>query len=195
MINKLQSKGLKKPVVLILLTVSVLANLILINAYVGRSRELNTAWRNGTQEVVQVGIRLLSAYQGNQSPDADSLTTVNAYTEMLSQQLNSAVALPYGQKIIPFSTVQTVESFINYETSVSKLMQEELKNNGHISTENLKRWKIINDGWHSMFSLMQDELNKCEPFSPVFKEQTWRKIYVDATIALNQVEPSPLPEK
>ena len=186
---------IRRTIIPILLIASVLVNLALINAYVRRSQELNTAWWNGTEEIVTVGVQLTFVYQENQSPDSGSLTAANTDMQMLSQQLNSAVELPYGQKIIPFSTVQTIQSFLNYETSVTKLMQAELKTNGRISDENLKRWQIINNGWHSMFKLMQDELTKSEPSSSFFKEDVWQKIYVDATTALNQVEPLPLPEK
>jgi len=196
MINKSRIKvNVKNKFVILLLALSILINVGIAFAYVNMARELNVAWNNGTMEVAKVGFWLISDYQENKSPNLDNLTAVNVHTQMLFQQLNTATLLPYGHKIIPFNTVQTTNSFLNYETKVVQLMQEELKQSGHISEENLKRWKVINDGLRSMFSLLQEENNKNDPFSPVFHEQVWQKIWADATAALDRVEPLPLPDK
>lgn len=196
MINKSSAKiNVKNKVVTLLLALSILINLVIAFAYVNMARELNLAWNNGTSEVAKVGFWLISDYQENKSPNLDNLTSVNVHTQMLFQQLNTATLLPYGHNIIPFNTVQMTNSFLNYETKVVQLMQEELKQSGHISEENLKRWQVINASWRSMFSLLQEENNKTDPFSPVFHEQVWQKIWADATAALDRVEPLPLPEK
>lgn len=196
MMNKSNAKiNVKNKVVTLLLALSILINLVIAFAYINMARELNLAWNNGTSEVAKVGFWLISDYQENKSPNLDNLTSVNVHTQMLFQQLNTATLLPYGHNIIPFNTVQTTNSFLNYETKVVQLMQEELKQSGHISEENLKRWQVINASWRSMFSLLQEENNKTDPFSPVFHEQVWQKIWADATAALDRVEPLPLPEK
>ena len=196
MINEPRTRmHVKKTVITILLVVSILINFGIVFAYVNMARELNTAWRNGTSEVAKVGFWLISDYRENQSPTPDNLTMTSGHIQMLFQQLNTATLLPYGHRIIPFTTVQTTNSFLNYETNVVQLMQDELKQTGYISEENLKRWQVINEGWRSMFSLLQQENNQTDPFSPVFRQQVWQKIWADATAALDRVEPLPLPDK
>lgn len=72
-------------------------------------------------------------------------------------------------------------------------MKDELKQNGRISEESLKRWRIINQGWRDMFSQLQEENNKTDPFQRYFSKKIWQKIWSDASAVLDKVEPLPLP--
>lgn len=191
MTEKKTSRSQGKNALGIVLVLSLILNIALAVSYSNLARQQNTAWSNGTAEVAKVAFWLIDDYREN--PSSETLAGVSGHIQMLFQQLQFATLLPYGQDIIPFATIQKVNSFLNYEQRVIALMQTELKENGAISEDNRKRWQVINQGWQAMFALLQEENNKTDPFRPVFLKQVWQQIWAEATKALDQVEPMPLP--
>lgn len=180
----------KHRVLTLLLAVSVVLNITLIFNYMQMAQRQTLTWSNETGELARVGFWLA---HDSSEPTVESLTGAMANMQSMREVLNAATLLPHGQDIIPSSTVQKILSFLQYEQRVVQLMQQELREKGKVSEDNLKRWQIINQGWENMFRTLQEENKKADAFSRIFRKQVWQKIYADASKALDEVDPLPLP--
>jgi hypothetical protein len=190
--NRIPWQRLRRPVVAIVLILAVAASIILAVNYRHLAIQQNMAWRNGIDQLVSAMVRLSSG-NDQEDPTQESLVYSQSGVELVNQQLAMLRLLPDGQTIIPFSFFQKTQSFLHYQTQVLKLMQDELARTGQISDDNRRRRQIINAGWQELTRVLAEENQRNSPFSPVFRQAPWQRVWTAADTVFAKMDPLPLP--
>ncbi|MFZ5640555.1 MAG: hypothetical protein ACOY4Q_07675 [Bacillota bacterium] len=181
----------------VLLIISLLANILLLVKYAETARLQNTAWSNISAQFAKVAhwaaidAERLSMYPVTEETFGLMYTNPN----VISSYLESISFLPYADKIVPFKFAEKIRILANYQYRVMSLMEDEIKQKGKVSPENAARAKALMEAWRALSGNISEEENKIYPFSAIFQERSWQKVWARGIEALDKVELLPLPEE
>lgn len=187
----------KNKVVNFLLIILIGINIILINNYTKTGEQLNLSWSNTVGQFAEVayGVTLdMDAIISNPLREED---VNNFYTTLrpMEKQLESLRAMPYSNEIIPNDFIVTMHNLLNYHRNVLSLIENDLKNKRKVSKDNVQRVRVLRQGWTKMVTNLYEEKNKINPFSVIFKKQTWKSVWTRGVESFDKIELIPLPDK
>lgn len=170
--------------------------MFLINNYIQTGKQLNLTWSNTIGEFGKVAHWV--------TLDMDSLISSSVSNEdinyyytnlrLLEEQLEDLRILPFVDDIISNNKISKIHNLINYERMILTLIENDLKNKGKVSKENVQRIKVLHQGWVKMLSNLYKDKNRLNPFSPIFIKQNWENTWNNGLRAFDETELIPLPE-
>lgn len=186
----------KNIVISFLLIIIIGVNIFLTYNYAKTGKQLNLSWSNTVSEYAEVahGVSLdMDAIISNPLRQED-IRGFYTNLRLMEKQLESLGYLPYASEIIPYEDIIVLNNLTNYYSNVLSLIENDLKKERKISKDNIQRVKVLRQSWFEMAKNLSQEENKIDPFSAIFKKQSWENVWRRGLEPFKETELLPLPD-